>query len=280
MLVEILIADDEPLERELLLFAMEKLKVNCSIKQASHGQEVIDMMMEQDFDLILMDIRMPKVDGLTASCEVKKRNPKTEIIIISAYGDFQYAQKAIQSGVSDYILKPFELHELIEKVSKAIQRILAKREEDEKISALRLAVEESIPFLRSGLVKKLLSEQVINEKAAIAESSYHPIIRQCKDIVAQSYTEPLTLNIIAEKLHVNPSYLSRLFKKIEKINFIDYLIQYRLNQAKVLLSSSDYSIDQIAADTGFGTHQYFSTLFRKREGMCPSEYRSKRVGGL
>jgi two-component system response regulator YesN len=275
--MNILVADDEPLERELLSDALYKAGFN-EIREASNGEEVIRMAETRDYDLILMDIRMPKMDGLAASKEIKAKFPNIEIIIISAYGDFQYAREAIRIGASDYLLKPFDLDHLVEKVENTRQRIMERNREEKKIKALRSAIIESIPFLNGGVLKKLVMERVLERGELLVESPGHPLIEKCKQLVAQCYAQPITLTQIAAMLHVHPSYLSRLFKKTEKMNFIDYLIQSRLNQAKLLLVETKCSIDQIAFDTGFGNQHYFSSLFRKKEGLSPTEYRNGKLG--
>ena len=84
---------------------------------------------------------------------------------------------------------------------------------------------------------------------------------------------PISLDKLAEIAHVNKYYLSHSFKKEYGSSPIDYMLKRRITEAKALLSSTDYSLIQIAEQLGFGSPAYFSKCFRKVEGISPSGYR-------
>lgn len=84
----------------------------------------------------------------------------------------------------------------------------------------------------------------------------------------------ITLNTIADEMFISPYYLSRSFKKIEGINFIDYLQNCRLEYAKFLLATSDISIENIAFQCGYNEVNSFRRLFRKKTGISPNNYRN------
>lgn len=79
-------------------------------------------------------------------------------------------------------------------------------------------------------------------------------------------------------MNISPVYLSRLFKKEEGINFIDYLNQYRIEVAKKLLQDIRYHIIEVADLSGFHNTRYFSKIFKKAVGITPSEYRKRHLG--
>lgn len=87
------------------------------------------------------------------------------------------------------------------------------------------------------------------------------------------FTEPLTSSIVAESLFLNNSYFCRLFKKDFGCCFNEYLTSYRIERAKILLSTTDQSISDIAIKCGFNGFSYFSKTFKATEGKTPSEYR-------
>jgi two-component system, response regulator YesN len=103
----ILIADDTPLIRSALskIIAESNLGIE-PVLEASDGDEAIEKATQHKPDIILMDIRMPGTCGLSASEEILKQLPNTKIIILTAYNEFAYAQKAVHLGVHEYLLKP------------------------------------------------------------------------------------------------------------------------------------------------------------------------------
>lgn len=105
-----------------------------------------------------------------------------------------------------------------------------------------------------------------------------PSVRIVKRYIAEHYQEEISLSTAAEKVNISPVYLSRLFKKEEGINFIDYLNQYRLEAAKRLLRDMRYNVLEVADLTGFKNTRYFSKIFKKNIGLTPSEYRKRQLG--
>ena len=94
-----------------------------------------------------------------------------------------------------------------------------------------------------------------------------------KRYIDENYSESITLDKLAEIAHVNKYYLSHSFKNEYKVSPIDYLMKRRITEAKALLTSTDFSLTQIAEQIGFGSLAYFSKCFRKVEGTRPNEYR-------
>ena len=94
-----------------------------------------------------------------------------------------------------------------------------------------------------------------------------------KRYIDENYNEAISLDKLAEIAHVNKYYLSHSFKKEYGSSPTDYMLKRRITEAKALLSSTDYSLIQIAEQLGFGSPAYFSKCFRKVEGISPSGYR-------
>ena len=75
---------------------------------ACNGEEALAMLEQEQADILVTDIKMPFMDGLALASTVRQRWPAMRIIILSGYDDFSYAQRAIQLGVSEYLIKPFK----------------------------------------------------------------------------------------------------------------------------------------------------------------------------
>lgn len=104
----ILIVDDEDDARALILGFLN-IRYECDFKEASDGQEAIDIIRSSGCDLILLDIKMPKKGGIEVIKEAKKINPNIDILVISAWASDDVSEEAIRLGATDYILKPIDL---------------------------------------------------------------------------------------------------------------------------------------------------------------------------
>ncbi len=98
-------------------------------------------------------------------------------------------------------------------------------------------------------------------------------IRKAEEYLAGNYMKDVSLEEMAQIVELSPAYFSRLFKQVEGINYIDYLTQIRINNAKNMLKNTTVSVKTIAAEVGYGNEKYFRKLFKKEVGIRPSEYR-------
>jgi len=114
-----------------------------------------------------------------------------------------------------------------------------------------------------------LLETLMNEKHM---QQIRPI-RLAMDYISQNYAKTLGLEEVSEKVFLNPAYFSTIFKKETGLNFIDYLINCRLEAAREMLKNSSAPISEIAEKVGYTDTKYFSKLFSKVVGIKPSEYR-------
>ena len=99
------------------------------------------------------------------------------------------------------------------------------------------------------------------------------VIRQVAEYISAHYAEPLTLEEVAGHIHLNPSYLSTIFKKITNLSFREYLNKVRIEEAQRLLLNTDYSIIEISTACGFNDQSYFSKVFKRYTGMTPKRFR-------
>jgi two-component system response regulator HydG len=115
----ILIADDEENHRLMLRAHLEQ--EGFATVEASDGQDAIATVRERGVDLILMDMRMPRIDGMEALSRIKEINPAVPVIMMTAYGSIDSAVKALQAGAEDYLTKPLDINELMIKVHKTFR---------------------------------------------------------------------------------------------------------------------------------------------------------------
>lgn len=128
MSVNLIIADDEYFIRQRIkkIIPWERLGLTFA-GEAEDGNEVMGILHSVKADILLLDIKMPKVDGITAAQHIKESFPDVHIIILSGYNDFEYARTALRYGVKDYLLKPVSAEELEDALSTVIDSILTER---------------------------------------------------------------------------------------------------------------------------------------------------------
>lgn len=126
------------------------------------------------------------------------------------------------------------------------------------------------------LVINLMRQQNLN----LQQSLDTKMSKECgaaKRYIDSNYMENITLDLLAELTHMNKFYLVHSFTKYTGLSPINYLTQKRIQVSMELLSSTDYSIAQVASNVGFSSQSYFSQVFRKALGMTPVQYRKKQL---
>lgn len=111
--------------------------------EASDGEMALSMILQIKPEIVITDIRMPFMDGLELSRQIKKNLPQTTIIILSGYGEFDYAKEAIKIGVTDYLSKPITEKQLLESLEKIKEKIEKKNKEKEDALKLQEKTEEN-----------------------------------------------------------------------------------------------------------------------------------------
>jgi len=123
----VLIIDDEPLMRLSMEDALRA--VGCEVRAAATGSEGLAMLEKGGYDIVVTDLRLPGMDGLTLLQAAKQRSPRTEVVVITAHGSVETAVGAMKAGAYDYITKPFSMDELLLIVER-IGKMLALRDEN------------------------------------------------------------------------------------------------------------------------------------------------------
>lgn len=117
--INVLIADDLKFIKLVLRDLVEKAGFRV-VGEASNGEEAIELYQDKRPDVVLMDITMPKVDGLTAMKEILKIDPEAKIIVCSALGQQSLIVQALQMGARDFIVKPFREERVVASIKKIL----------------------------------------------------------------------------------------------------------------------------------------------------------------
>ncbi|MFT9846403.1 response regulator transcription factor [Aneurinibacillus sp. REN35] len=265
--MRIVIVDDQKSLRLGLAKRVEQLderyKVVGIAGNGAEGEQIIRLTKP---DIAFVDIRMPFINGIDLIKKLRADNEAacTSFIILTAYSEFEYAQQALRYGAFDYLLKPVS-RETLEKTMLRVSDQFAGMKEEMTHAAVQ-EEEDTAQRIRAFITCYI--EGVITEREAV-----HSIVRQALEIIRAEYMLPLTLAGVSKRLHVNESYLSRLFSHDVGVGFIKFLNHVRINVALELMKEPGLRISEISQMAGFDNVTYFGRLFRKHTKQSPSEYK-------
>jgi two-component system, response regulator YesN len=160
MMIKLLIVDDEQIEREGLQAILQKAFPDLVIEQAKNGKVAIQMAEEFRPDVVLMDVKMPGMNGLEAIEQISANHPNTKFVMVTAYDTFEYARHAIRLGVKDYLLKPSKASEIVSTVGKVLNQC---KEEHESLLNNKLQhdkLQRALPLVETDVVTQLLFDHV------------------------------------------------------------------------------------------------------------------------
>ena len=239
MSIKLLIADDEDFIRNGMgNYIMSHSQRIDKIYLAANGQEALELILLHKPDLMLLDVQMPKMDGLQVMEEARKSGSLPKTIILSGFDEFRYAQKAIRFGVEDYMLKPCRSTEIMERIDKIIDRL-------------------------QGIVREPSADVHCANRIVFGALAY----------MNEHYSENLALADVAEKLNITSGYLSTLFSQNMNGGFVETLNKIRIEHACTYLQQDHLKTYEIAYKLGFKDEKYFSRVFKKVTGVAPYEYR-------
>ena len=250
-MVSIMVADDEQLERSVLIAILKKNLRVKEIIEARNGKEALELNRELNPDIIIMDIKMPGINGIKALELIKKENPNKEIIMLTAYDDFEFIHKVLVLGGSDYILKPIKPDKIMEIVDNIIDKVENKR--------IELGDKKHID-------EKYSDSSLTNEEKIVDKVSKY---------IDDNMDKMLKLEELASICNLSPGYFSRIFKKETGKTVITYINEKKVERAKKLLKESKDPIINISLDLGFDDCGYFIRVFKKITGLTPKAFREE-----
>lgn len=237
--MKIMIVDDEPKIRRGMKTLLEEQDGFEVIGIYDNAMSSLSDMAEKQPNVLITDIKMPEYSGLDLIEKIREKDKNLYIIILSGYGSFKYAQRAIRSGVYRYLTKPTNPRELISVL----------REIELKIEG----------------VNRTVSKSEENESVEVGNL----LIRKALDYIELHYAEKIGLKTLSDALYISPNYFSDLFRRHMKVKFSDFLIEYRLKKACILLKKPEYKVSEISEMVGFRDSTYFSTVFKKTYNLTP-----------
>lgn len=126
----VLIVDDEEDFRETLVKRLQKRRLN--VFGAESGQRALDLMNTLIFDVVVLDVKMPGLDGIDTLREMKKKNPLMEVILLTGHASMESGVEGMNLGAFDYVMKPVNIDDLMEMIRQAYERKLIQEEDRKK----------------------------------------------------------------------------------------------------------------------------------------------------
>jgi len=250
---KVVIIDDEPIIVEGLTNGIQWDKWNCQVVGTAHdGIEGLDLIRKVGPDILISDISMPKIDGLAMIAGIKSEFPKMQITILTGYREFDYAQRAIELGVTRFLLKPSKFAEL----------------------------EEAITVMTNKLgVEKTWDDSLANGKESLDEEELTPgansfIVEKAIEYISEHYKEKILLSEVADYTFISQWHLSKILNKYTGKTFTEILHSIRVEKAEELLRDPSYKICDVAIEVGFKDLPHFSRVFKKYKGESAIEYRN------
>ena len=246
-MLKVLIVDDEPLVRRGIVLGVDWSARGCVVVgEAANGEEGLAAVERYKPNLIITDVRMPRMDGIEMMNRLRSAGCRAHVIVLTAHSDFSYARSALQFGADDYLLKPFRDQELMAAIDKV-------RQKEQELTAL--TPQDTLPLTKGDKSKYVL---------------------QALEYIAGHYADQdISITTIAAHLGVSEGHLSHVFKKETSYTIISYLTQNRVHTAMKLLQDCRYKVYEVAEMVGYRDVAYFGSTFKKQVGMSPSEYQDR-----
>ena len=231
--------DDEQTSFEIVKATIDWKSLDIVPEYAESAADAMEKIKEEIPDIVLTDIMMPGMDGFELIEWIKANSYNCEIIILTAYGTFEYARKALDFGVTGYLLKPLNEAELKELINKAIYNI----------------------------------SQNSRQAGHLNSVNYSLPVRLACEYIDKNYQEDINLNKISNYVSLSKNYFCNIFKKETGMTIWDYLIRIRMEEAKKMLLETEQKTYEISERVGYDDPSYFGRLFKKYTGFTPIEFR-------
>lgn len=246
---QILIVEDED---EIRQYMTEELSSDYKIISASNGKEALDIILKNKPDLVVSDIMMPEMDGISLSRKIKQNININHIpiILLTAKSKTEDKLEGLGIGADAYIVKPFNtevlkqtINNLISNRERLISKFSGRQQPEDKIAKIEIKSSDEILI---GRIMKVINENIANPQ--------------------------LNVEMLADNVGMSRVHMHRKLKELTNQSARDFIRGIRLKQAATLLSEKKLSVSEVAYATGFTNLSHFSNTFKEFYGVSPTEY--------
>jgi signal transduction histidine kinase/DNA-binding LacI/PurR family transcriptional regulator/DNA-binding response OmpR family regulator len=230
----ILIVDDDPGVLEMHARVVEAWSPACQVWKARNGREALTIMRLEALDLILLDLMMPELDGFGVLEIMQRDQISRDIPVIVLTG-----QVLTQEDMA--------------RLNRGVTNVLKKG---------LFSIEETLKHIEAALARN-----------GHLGGETQRLVRKAMAVIHEHYSEPISLQQIAQVVGISKEYLARCFHQETGLTLVTYLNRYRIGQAKARLEAGEQNLTAIALEVGFSSGSYFSRVFRQEVGISPSAFR-------
>ena len=230
-----IVDDDRFIRQGLQATIMRNLENVEIVGEAADGQSAIADIAELLPDVVITDIKMPILDGVQLVALIVGLGKGIKTIVLSGYDDYAYVRQSMKNGAMDYLLKPIEPKQLF--------------------SLLKL-----IQYHSDGVALSTIS-------------TLPELVDNARTYIHKHYAEKLSLQVVADYVHLNSSYFSELFKTHIGKPFGAHLAEVRINHAKELLINTQYKSYEICEMVGYEEVVSFNRAFKRITGASPGDFK-------
>lgn len=170
-MLKLMLVDDEAIIRKGIRTSIDWSSYGVEIAgEAANGRDALELALELKPHIVITDIRMPVMDGLALSNDLKKQLPDAKIIVLSGYDDFAYAREALSLGVYEYLLKPVGAEDLISLITKLQGEILKEQAEKNESLSANIVFNENYPNIKSNFVNRILKGELPDSNAVMEKA--------------------------------------------------------------------------------------------------------------
>lgn len=244
---KIVIADDDPIEYKAMQTVINWKRMDCKVMCiAESALEVLQFLEEHVLDILIIDIKIFKEDGIKISRYIQKKRLPVKIILLIPYKDYYYAQSAIRYHIDEYVIKTATFDELCR-----------------SIEHCKLLLFE----------KKFLMTEICNYNPWKSDEKQR-LVNEGLEYIDNHYMEHMSVDDISGKLGINSNYFNRIFKEITGETVLHLIRNKRIEKAKIYLRETDFKVSEVSTILGFDSIYQFSYTFKCFTGMSPREYRN------
>jgi two-component system response regulator YesN len=206
--VKLLVVDDEIISREGIIRNINKRNLDISfIKQADDGMHALLLASTYHPDIVLSDVRMPRMDGIEMAYKLREMDPNIKIIFMSGYSDKEYLKSAIHLRALSYVEKPIDYDELEKVLVEAIQMIVGERKKREETD-IHERLAKNFPFLKNEIALKLITNY---------HNSGQPFDYTLLGILPESDFVTVLIQLIHKEIITNDAYFTLIEETMEQL---------------------------------------------------------------
>lgn len=245
----LVVEDDDEIRR----YIREEMNEDFRVSECTNGREALDYILRETPDLVISDVMMPEMDGMTLSRKMKQNININHIpiVLLTAKSKAEDRIEGLETGADAYIVKPFNAEVLRTTVS----NLIANRERLKSKFAGEQQVEKNLVK-----IEKKSGDDILMAK----------IMKTINDHLSDS---ALSVNMLADAVGLSRVHIHRKLKELTGQSARDFIRGIRLKQAATLLSEGRLTVSEVAYETGFSNLSHFSVSFKEFYGMSPTEYR-------